>query len=224
MTLNFLHKWWGKILIVLIFLVLVFVVAFSLYVWEVKKRLDNSRSDNFDLSAVMAGQKYEIDTKTSYWIGAANPKVTIIEFADFACPYCKNSFSSIRALSLSYKDNVRFVFKDYPLHDESPLLAMAGRCAGEQGLFWPMHDKLFMNQGVTTANEINALANRIGADLNRFSSCLKNNKYLSAIQKDYTEGQNLSLRGTPTWFINGYKVEGEIPSDMLEALIKELVK
>jgi protein-disulfide isomerase len=101
---------------------------------------------------------------------------------------------------------------------------MAARCAGEQGLFWVMHDKLFQNQGVTEIEGLVELANQVGADTNKFSSCMAKEKYLTEIQKDFSEGQSLGLTGTPIWFINGYKISGDIPHDTFIQIIENLLK
>ena len=162
-------------------------------------------------------------TKDSYWLGSDKPKVTIIEFGDFACPHCEEAFPTIREISVKYKDDIKFIWRDYPVvADYSALLALSARCAGEQGLFWPMHDKLFQNQGVSTADQLSILANQIGADLTRYNDCVNKQKYLAQIQKDLTDGQSFEISGTPTYFINGYKVEGNMPYDMFVKIIDEL--
>ena len=87
-----------------------------------------------------------------------------------------------------------------------------------------MHDKLFQNQGITTTDQLAELAKQIGADVNRFNNCYSQQKYLSQIQKDFTEGNKLELTGTPIWFINGYKVEGDIPYNTFIQIIEQLLK
>ncbi|MCX6796679.1 MAG: DsbA family protein [Candidatus Falkowbacteria bacterium] len=164
-------------------------------------------------------------TKNSPWLGAANPQVTIIEFGDFSCTLCQESFSTIREISRKYKDQVKIIFKDFPVISEnSASLALAARCANEQGLFWPMYDKLFINQGVTTQEQLSELAKQIGADTSRFTTCFNNKKYLKDIQQDYADGETLKITGTPTWFINGNKVEGAIPHDTFINIIEQFLK
>jgi len=160
----------------------------------------------------------------NYWIGASNPKITIVEFVDFSCPLCKNSFTKIREISLKYKKDVKIIFRDYPMYEHSLDLAMAARCAGEQGLFWLMHDKLFQNQGMYEKNQLSELANQIGADVNKFNNCFTNKKYLSDIKNDFTDAEKLEVAGTPTWFINGAKVAGDIPYGLFVEIVEELIK
>jgi len=211
--------WWGKSIIILLTLILIFIVALGFYVYSLVKTAKKQTGIK------LSGQQYNAADGDYRWTGTDKAKITIVEFGDFACPVCEQSFSTIREISLKYKNDIKFIWRDYPIvSDYSALLALAGRCAGEQGLFWPMHDKLFQNQGVNTADQLTALANQLGADITRFNDCLIKQKYLPQIQKDLTEGQSFGITGTPTYFINGYKVEGDIPSDTFVKIIEELKK
>lgn len=218
-------KWWGVILIIVFVLLLSTFFAFAFTILDVIK---NVKTENYKIT------EKELDRKTraliegsekNYWIGSANPKITIVEFADFSCPYCQNSFSKIREISVKYKNDVKIIFRDYPIMtDYSSDLALTARCAGEQGLFWLMHDKLFANQGISTTEEMSELAKQIGADESRFKECLNNKKHLTTIQKDFSDGQSLGITGTPTWFINGNLVEGDIPYSTFIQIIEQLLK
>jgi len=162
--------------------------------------------------------------ENNYWLGAANPKVTIVEFADFACPFCKTSFPSIRELGLKYRDDVKIIFRDFPvIAEHSKNLALAARCAGEQGLFWIMHDKLYLNQNISTDQQIKQLTKEIGANEEKFNICYDKKKYLTQIEKDYLDGQALGITGTPTWFINGQKISGDIPFEKFDELINNIL-
>lgn len=211
------------ILLFAFFLVLVFSVAFGLYIFRVY-RITKANLKTQAGQIQLSGPKYEINTKDDYWFGSTNPKVTIIEFSDFACPNSRNSFPSIRELVTKYNKDVKLIFKDYPQFDESLDLANGARCAGEQGLFWLMHDKLFLNQGINSAAGIIEAAREIGADTGRFQTCFDNAKYQDLIKNDALEGQRISLSGTPTWIINGYMVYGDIPLPIWEKLINQLIK
>lgn len=214
-------KWWGITIILILSLFLALLTALVFYFVNLVK-LEKAKINASSIK--LSGQTVEINTEDSYWLGASKPKITIVEFADFACPYCKNSYSNIREISIKYKNDVKIFFKDYPLYGQSVDLAMAARCAGEQGLFWVMHDKLFQNQGVTEIEGLVELANQVGADTNKFSSCMAKEKYLTEIKKDFSEGQSLGLTGTPIWFINGYKISGDIPHDTFIQIIENLLK
>lgn len=200
-----------NIIILIIFIVLVLIFAGIFYIASLIPITQNST-----YTAVAVDH--------NYWIGSANPKVTIIEFGDFSCPYCKDSFSKVREMGIKYKDDIKIIYKDYPIISEHSLdLAMAGRCAGEQDMFWPMHDKLFLNQGVSTKQELIELANQIGLDKVKFIICLNSQKYLNEIEKDIEIGKKLEMKGTPAWIINGQKIQGSIPHDMFTQLIESLI-
>ena len=100
---------------------------------------------------------------------------------------------------------------------------MAGRCAGEQGLFWLMHDILFDEQGKIDGGNLLALASQIGADTDKFEDCFTEEKYLNDIKIDYALGEKLEIRGTPTLFINGYRLTGDLPQEALIKIIEGLL-
>lgn len=218
--------WWGRLVIVFFTIILILLVAVGFYIYNsVQAAKQNAgiklsgptypAADN-DLPAGQAGH---------YWLGSAKAPITIVEFGDFTCPVCEKAFPTIREISLKYKNDIKFIWRDYPVvQDYSALLALSARCAGEQGLFWPMHDKLFQNQGVSTADQLTALANQIGADTARFKDCLNKEKYLPQIKKDLSDGQTFGNTGTPTYFINGYKIAGDIPYDIFVKIIEGLKK
>ena len=211
-------KWWGILLIIVVTLIAVVVVAFFFYTLDTYKDIKNEQGEAREL---LRGEYYEAGGDGSnYWIGSANPKVTIVEFADFNCPFCRKSYPKIREISLKYKDSIKVIYRDFPALENSLELGLAARCAGEQGLFWLMHDKLFQNQGKFSIDELPDLANQIGADIPRFNKCLSEQKYLPQVKKDFSDAENLGVKGTPTWFINGYKVEGDIPYDLFIKIVE----
>lgn len=218
-------KWWGIILIIIGTFILISIVAFGFYVASIIKTLNNPLEiQNISYQDIDEEVRIKIEGEDNYWIGSANPKITIVEFSDFNCPYCRNSFSKMREISIKYKNDVKVIFRDLPLLDNSTNLHLAGRCAGEQGLFWLMHDKLFQNQGITNLEEVYSIANQIGVDNNKFKSCLNSNKYINKIQKDFTDAEDLKVTGTPTWFINGQKIEGDIPYSVFAQIIDRLLE
>ncbi|MEA3398490.1 MAG: thioredoxin domain-containing protein [Patescibacteria group bacterium] len=221
-------KWWIKILITILIIFLIIAIIFSFFLFDAIKKINNQtpirlaetdEQNNTELKKLIYGNN------DNYWIGSADPKITIVEFADFSCAYCASSFQKIRELSVKYKDKIKIIFRDYPITtDYSADLAMAARCAGEQGLFWVMHDKLFLNSGISKKTDIIKLALQSGADINRFEVCLNDKKHLSKIQKDMADSQALEISGTPAWFINEAKVEGDIPYDIFVQIIEKLLK
>ncbi len=216
-------KWWGIILIIVLALILIFIVAFSFYIFSIIKRANSYNLENLPLLPPPSfyENKKIIEGENNYWLGSANPKIIIVEFGDFSCPLCKNSFSKLREISLKYKNNVKIIYRDYPIYENSIEQAQAARCAGEQGLFWLMYDKLFQNQEKYDSDYLPEMANQIGVDINRFNDCLNKEKYLTAIKKDFADAEELKVTGTPTWFINGYKIPGDIPYNTFIQIIEK---
>jgi protein-disulfide isomerase len=136
--------------------------------------------------------------------GNKNAKVTLIEFSDYQCPFCKrNTDQTMPALVRNYVESgkLRYAYRDFPsagLHPYATKAAQAARCAGDQGKYWPMHDRLFANQQELQAEKLPEHAEAIGLDVKRFRECLEQGRYAAAVQKDVEQGQQLGVTGTPT--------------------------
>jgi len=170
---------------------------------------------------------YDVATFDDPSLGLSNAKVTIVEFGDFECPFCKQSYPTIRTLAQEFKDDVRVVYRDFPLetiHPNARFAALAGYCAEEQNLFWPLHDKLFQNQEDLSQAAIAGYANQIGADARAFAACVSSQAARDEVNRDIADGQAAGVLGTPTWFINGIRVAGVIPEDVFRQIIIKLTK
>jgi len=159
--------------------------------------------------------------------GAPAAAVTIVEFGDFECPFCRQSYPIIRTLAQEFKDEVRVVYRDFPLetiHPKARFAAAAGYCAEEQDLFWPLHDKLFQNQEDLSQAAIAGYANQIGADARAFAACVSSQAAQDEVSADIADGEAAGALGTPTWFINGIRVAGVIPEDVFRQIIIDLME
>jgi protein-disulfide isomerase len=137
--------------------------------------------------------------------------VTIVEFADFSCPYCARGAATLRRIREEYGDRVRIVFREFPLsiHPQARNAAAAAVCAHEQGKFWEMHDRLFAEQGTVDLNrDVARLAGAVGLDAGRFLSCVGGDAARRIIDTDIGEGQRYGVTGTPTFLVNGRIVRG----------------
>ena len=218
-------KWWGILLIVLAFLFLVLIILVGFKIKNISSNPDKNNYQSLARNNLTPVQLKTIEGINNYWTGTSTPKITIVEFGDFACTYCQKSYSKIREISLKNKDTVKFIFRDYPINTEQSIkLSMAARCAGEQGLFWNAYDKLFQYQGVNTDTDIKTLIKTIGINGDKFEKCYDSQKYLNNIKKDLSDGNQLGITGTPTWFINGNIIKGDIPTDTFNKIIEELNK
>ena len=156
--------------------------------------------------------------------GVATAPVTIIEFSDFHCPYCKAVQPALGQVLAKYGDKVKLVFRDYPvdvLHPQARAASEAARCATDQGKFWEFHDAMFAIGADATPATLDRLARNAGLDLAAFTACRTSGKYKAAVQASNDEGAALGVSGTPTFFINGRILVGAQPVDAFSKIIDE---
>jgi protein-disulfide isomerase len=154
--------------------------------------------------------------------GSKSAPVTIIEFTDFQCPFCKRSQDTIKQIEQVYGNKVALVERQYPLpfHNRAKPAAEAALCAKEQGKFWEMHDKLFPSQAMEDT-DIKRFATEVGLNQKKFDQCLAEHKYAARIEADIADGQRYGVRGTPHFFINGRPISGAQPFDVFKAAIDD---
>ena len=164
--------------------------------------------------------RYTVDGGHAPSIGPENAKVTIIEFSDFQCPYCREAHRVIAELLKTYPNDLRVVYRDYPLpmHPQARPAAIAAECAAEQNKFWPYHDKLFEDQALGAA-DLNRYAQEIGLKLEDFQSCLQNSRAENGVREDEEAAKALDVSGTPAMFVNGIKLIGLLPLPLMQSLI-----
>lgn len=169
------------------------------------------------------------------YLGNPNAPVAFVEFSDFQCPFCRRFYrETLSQIKERYikTGKVKFVYRDFPIssiHDMAETYAEAGECAEDQGKFWPMHDKIFEEQGKRgsgtisgiTASDVKRWARDIGLDGAAFDQCLDSGRHASEVAKDYQDGQALGVTGTPATFINGRLVVGAVPYAQFEGLIEQ---
>jgi protein-disulfide isomerase len=170
--------------------------------------------------------RYDIPTEGSYAIGPENAPITLVEFSDFQCPYCKRWHDEVyEPLLAAYPGQIRFVYRHLPLtsiHPEAQSAAEAAMCAGEQDKFWEFHEKLFSTTTLGSATYLQ-YARELKLDTPTFESCLTDRKYQAQVQADSDFAINLGINSTPTFFINGLAIVGAQPIDVFKQVIdKEL--
>jgi protein-disulfide isomerase len=155
--------------------------------------------------------------------GGSSAPVTIIEFSDFQCPFCRAAENRLHEVRQRYGDRVSLVYMDFPLgfHPHAMDAARAARCAGHQGKFWQFHDALFLDQKKLDPDNLKQTAAKVGLDQGKFNSCFASNKYDTGIRKDMAEGTSLGVTGTPTFFINGRELLGAQPASKFNEVIDE---
>lgn len=173
-------------------------------------------------------QRMKVDPAIGFARGPREAPVTIVEFSDFHCPFCKTVVGTLKQITAQYGDRVRWVFRDFPiaaLHPEAQLAHEAARCAGEQGKFWQYHDVLFDRSPVSAPAALRDLALLSGVEAGRFNQCLSSNKYRAAVNADIETGVQLGITGTPTFFINGALFVGNQPLAEFQRVIdRELAR
>ncbi|MDB5604828.1 MAG: oxidoreductase [Bradyrhizobium sp.] len=158
--------------------------------------------------------------------GPEHARITLVEFSDFECPYCSRAVSQVDALMVAFPRDIRLVYKQFPLstHPHARMAAVAALAANEQGKFWEMHDKLFANYHQLSRERILALAKEIGLDVNRFTADVASGKFDPVVAKDFKDGEDAGVNGTPAFFINGKHYNGPMALDMVKPLIEAELK
>ncbi len=159
-------------------------------------------------------------------MGPKNAKVTIVEFSDYQCPFCKRTEDTVKKLVKKYAGKIKLVFRHYPLpfHKEAFPAALAAECAKEQDKFWEYHDLLFENQRALAEDNLISYAKQLKLKEDPFKQCLTSKKFESLVNKDITVGKQLGVTGTPAFFINGRMLSGAKPIEEFEELIENELK
>lgn len=177
-----------------------------------------------DVVVLLDPPRQDVETSADDAVrGPADAPIQIVEFSDFDCPYCQRATDTMAKLLERYSDQIRFVYKDYPLpsHPNAFKAAEAGKCANAQGKFWPLHDKMFASQGSLDVASLKTYASELGLDATAFASCLDSGRYTQRVQQDLDTGVRHGVSSTPTVFINGRLVTGAVPYDVFDGIIRE---
>lgn len=157
--------------------------------------------------------------------GPEDALVTIVEFTDYQCPFCRRHFEETLPLILrDYGERVKYVVRNFPIvqsHPSAARAAEAAECAFDQGRFWPYHDLLFRNPTALDAASLKRYARDVGLDMQRFTRCLDSREKSSVVARDLRDAERLGLRGTPTFFINGRILVGAQPYPVFRAYIED---
>jgi len=156
--------------------------------------------------------------------GDENAPITIVEFTDFHCPFCKRALPMLDQLLSRYGEKVKLVFKDFPidrLHPSARKAHEAARCANEQGKFWPYHDKIFATAPKASPDNLKTYGKDVGLDAAAFELCFNSRKHQAEVENEIEEGRRAGVTGTPTFFINGRLVVGAKPLAIFARMIDE---
>ena len=168
----------------------------------------------------------KLPTEGSPTKGPKDAKVTIIEFSDFECPFCKRGADTMDELLKAYPKDVKLVFKNLPLpfHKQAGPAAKAALAAGKQGKYWEMHDRLFNNQRRLSDSFYEEQAKDLGLDVAKFKADMKDPEFEKQIKEDMALAKKHGISGTPGFFVNGIAVKGAMPADHFKGIIDRWLK
>jgi protein-disulfide isomerase len=158
--------------------------------------------------------------------GPANARVTLVEFSDFQCPYCSTAVGEAKTLMRQFPNDIRMVFKQFPLdsHSEAHFAAEAALAAQAQGKFWEMHDLIYAGFPHLSHAIVMGYAQKLGLDMKRFTAEVTSHKYAARVDAEEQQGEDAGVGGTPTFFINGKKFNDTFTAATVAPLIRNELK
>ena len=168
--------------------------------------------------------RVEVSVDGAPFRGPPNAPITIVEFSDFECPFCKRAHPTLTQLLEKYAGKVKLVYRDFPLesiHPQARRAAEAARCANDQGKFWDYYDTLFTESPKLAPDDLKRYAAQARIDVKKFDDCLSGGVHKTALQKDIDEGTRLGVSGTPAFFINGRPLTGAQPLEAFARIIDD---
>jgi protein-disulfide isomerase len=188
------------------------------------------------IDAAMSSPVLPVDTQSPHLsIGPENAPVTIVEFSDFQCPYCRIAALIMKSLTNRYPTQVRVIFKPFPLdiscnrlltqplHLTACEAARTALCAQKQDKFIPVYEALFENQTDILPGTPAKMAKQAGADSDQLAACIKDPATSQELSKSIEEGIQLGIQGTPTFFVNGHKIENVFPAPFWNRLVDKIL-
>lgn len=168
-------------------------------------------------------QRFDVPVDDDYIYGPEDAPITIVEFSDFECPFCKRWYDQVwLRLKEEYPDQIRLVYRDFPLpgHPNAVPSAEAANCAGEQGQYWQFHDLLFSDRYGLNEQAYLDYAGDLKLDMAAFQQCIEERRYKEEVEADLEWATQLGVSSTPTFFINGIPLVGAQPFEVFQQVIE----
>jgi len=178
---------------------------------QARENYADSLRDTAQVSILLQPPSVQVGYDPARVKGEADAPITIVEFADFQCPFCSRVQPLLKDVLGKYRGKVKLAYLDFPLsqiHQHAEMAAEASRCALTQGKYWEMHDAMLADQSKLEETALVKTAEGLGLDQNSFAFCLKSGKYKAVVQQDFDAGSHAGVNATPTFFINGEFLSG----------------
>lgn len=193
-------------------------------VYLAQQRFVEELEEGHEIEYLLDPYRLSVDPGTGPGRGGAQAPVTIVEWSDFECPYCKSVLPTLERILEEYPDEVRLVFRHFPLHAIHPnaqAAAEAGVCAQDLGAFWELHDLMFEEQDALSLDDLKDKAERAGLDAEAFAACLEAEATPDRVEADRRAGILVGVNGTPALFVNGRPLAGAVAYEQLAAVVED---
>ncbi len=214
-------RWWAIVLFTILGLMIIITPFFLFHFYKIYQEIKLGTYISIDTFKEEA--PYNMDYLADQMApskGNPEAKIRIVEFGDFNCHLCLQSSATVKRIIEEYSDDIVFYWRNFPVINESSIdLAKGAVCADQQGKFWEYHDLVFANQGKINLNNFSNYIVIIGLDVDEFNDCLDNNLTMAQVRKDYFASETGEVQGTPTFFVNGFKLQGVMPYETWQDII-----
>ncbi len=187
-----------------------------------REALGRELRQRYPVRIALAPPRADVGADDDPFLGPQDAPVTLVEFSDFQCPYCRRVQSVLKRLMTAYHGKLKLVFRDFPLrqiHPEAQKAAEAAQCANEQGQFWPYHDRLFAATELGV-EYLKQYAVELDLDAEGFNTCLDSEKYSQEVQKDIDDARVAGVNATPAFFVNGLPINGAVPFERFVEMVE----
>jgi protein-disulfide isomerase len=189
---------------------------------KAKSTFLQSLRDQTKITILVSSARAQVNLNDTPVRGPAGARVTVVEYADYECPYCQQMQPVIDKLEADYKGKIAFAYKDLPLpmHPHAQKAAEAAQCAGVQNKYWEYHDLLLKTRQLEVP-QLKSAARQLNLDVKQFDACLDSGVRAEAVKATIDEATKLGMQGTPSFFINGRYVSGVLPYEQLKQIVDE---
>lgn len=208
----------------------------ALYASRAQAAHDARQADSKERADLRKPQRFEVELGDAPMRGPADAPIVVVEFSDFQCPHCRRLADGLKDATARMPGKVRYYFKHFPMdsscnpavggsmHQDACRAAVAMVCAQRAGRGWEMHDVMFQNQGALDRASLSKYAAQIGIDVEAFGVCLDDPEALAVVRRDIEQGRALGVKGTPMWFLDGWRQLGARDGETLEAMFNQRLR